>query len=254
MKKLSLKRIILLSALAVALLFFICLGVVFRLMGVLWTPALLLSFFVIPVVAFALACALIFLKFKPVLKVVLSIVLAAGFILSTFVSLMGRFEMLTSYENEEVSESYGVMAEVYPLMPSLDSVGAPIGIEYHEYFTMTAAPSSSCTCIALICQYTEEAYAEQEALLEEEYTFSQEQTAMFGCVFESVTEIDGYSFRICTSGEGSAEQGEDEFVMIAANGGTNEIVYISFFAEDPNGESAYEIINDDCGWKRMRQK
>ena len=255
MKRLLLKKTIALAVLGAVMLAMIVLGVVLCFMGMLFTPACFMSFFVIPGITLLTGSFLIFSNIKPLAKKIWFVVLICGFFVSMFLSLLGKYEMLTTYENEDISAPYTEMREIYPSMPVLDSVGVPSNMEYHEYFTMVSSPSSGCSCAVLICQYTEQDYAEQEQLVNQRYVFSKEARTFSDHPFDPITEIDGYIFRLVDTEVNSVEQwqNDEDFVVVAMNDVTNEIVYLSFFAENAHTDSTVDFINQNCGWQKMRQ-
>ena len=69
---------------------------------------------------------------------------------------------------------------------------------------------------------------------------------------ELVTNVDGYSFRVLSSGEYEMDYPK-EVVLIATNDETKEIAYLSYDDQDIDYiDSLDEFILDDCGWEHIR--
>lgn len=205
----------------------------------------LLAFVILPALTISLFAIVSFLDKKRFVKIILSILILALFVGSFVgVEMLGKYEELRKYENDEIKTHYTQSNE---LMPALSEITQPQKLEYYDYYSSVLMGLFICDVDALICEYDEDTYSQQKALLEEKYVYQKD--AIKG---KPTTEIDGYYFRMLSTYEYEMNYPK-EVVLFATNDETNEIVYMSFYDDDLDSiDSLDEFILDDCGWKRIR--
>lgn len=205
----------------------------------------LLAFVFLPALAISLFALVTFLVKKLFVKIILSILILALFVGSFLgVDMLGKYEELRKYENDEIKTHY---AQHNRLMPELSEITQPKKLEYYDYYSSALMGLFTCDVDALICKYDEDTYSRQKALLEEKYVFQTD--AVKG---EPTTEIDGYYFRMLSKNEYEMNYPK-EVVLFATNDETNEIVYMSFYDYDLDSiDSLDEFILEDCGWQYIR--
>ncbi len=256
-KRISVLRIIAFLGTALLPLALLGLGFIFAIGGTILNIAFTMGYMILPLCALI---ALLFLIFSNIVvgkKVALCFaVLFLLIVTFTMVNIGGTFILLDHYEDENVAEPYAEVANAFDHMPKLSEIGSPEQIEYYDMFSSLGLISifTSDTDI-LICQYGEDDYQNQKALLDETYVF---QTAPMNSGKENIeptAEIDGYVFRML-SVSGEYEKSyyfPNRLIFIATNDATKEIVYLSFFDDDLDYiGSMTTFINEKCGWEHIR--
>lgn len=216
----------------------------------------LVGYFVLPVLVIFLLKLTVFSQRKVWTKVFLCILLlfflTVGFF---FITTVGRMEMDTRYQNEEVADNYADIDTRYPGMPSLDEVGTPEELTYVDYFSQQMV-FFDVDVKALKCTYEASEYAEEKASLEERYFFQAEPVSADGHMVEPTLRMDGYTFRMLSFGG----EYEDVFfypksiMFVATNDTANEIVYLYFVDADLDYiVDLSDFILYDCGWRQIRK-
>lgn len=231
------------------------LGVILLLRDTLWGISFTVSFLVLPVGLILLLALLMFSNEKRVLKVILTPLLTVAFIIVFLgVTVFGKFEALSLYTDEELAEHYAEVENDFVPMPALSQIGQPTEVICYDYF-LSLMGFFTCDADYLICRYDAAAYKEQLRLINNRYTFQEENIITNGHCCEPVAKIDGYTFRMLSvEGEYGAElQYPKRLVFIATNEEACEIIYLSFYDGDLDYiESTVNFIYEYCGWEHIR--
>lgn len=213
-----------------------------------WT--FILTFVLLPVLTLSLLGLCIFGKKKNAGKIVLCILLLVAFVcLFLFLNVIGKFEALSYYENDQIAPHYRQVEEQFSLMPSLSEVGQPTRIAYYDYFSQQMG-IFTCDADYLICQFDDSEFVIQKERLDQEYTFQVDPMSAHGYACDPTVELDGYTFRTLSVEDLNYPK---RLVFIATNDDTNEIIYLSFVDDDLDYiVSLEDFLKDDCGWKHIR--
>lgn len=221
-------------------------GVGFVIDGMVLNTISLFTYFALPVITVFLFF-IILLKAKKIwVKVALCATVLVVSLFSFFV-LNGfqTYEILNCYENEELQEQYAENSDSF--MPELSEISKTEKLQYYHYEgNQFVFEWESKT---LICKYSADEYLQQKASLDEKYVFMLDDRTNHQ---ELVTNIDGYFFRVLSSGEYGMDYPK-EVILIATNDETKEIAYLSYDDQDIDYiDSLDEFILDDCGWEHIR--
>lgn len=221
-------------------------GVGFVIDGMVLNTISLFTYFALPVIA-VLLFFIILLKAKKIwIKVALCATVLVVSLFSFFMlNAFQTYEIINCYENEELQEQYAENCDSF--MPELSELSKPEKIEYYRYEGNQFVFEWESRI--LICKYSEGEYLQQKASLDEKYVFMLDDRTNHQ---ELVTNIDGYSFRVLSSGEYEIDYPK-EVVLIATNDKTKEIVYLNSCDQDLDYiDSMDEHILDECGWEHIR--
>ena len=230
-------------------------GVILLLTDILWNISFIVSFLVLPAGMILLLALLMFSNKKRFLKVILTLLLTVAFIIVFLgATVFGKFEALSLYTDEELAEHYAKVENDFVPMPALSQIGQPTEVICYDYF-LSLMGFFTCDADYLICRYDAAAYKEQLRLINNRYTFQEENIITNGHCCEPVAKIDGYTFRMLSvEGEYGAElQYPKRLVFIATNEEACEIIYLSFYDGDLDYiESTVNFIYEYCGWEHIR--
>lgn len=221
-------------------------GVGFVINGMVLNTISLFTYFALPIIA-VLLFFIILLKAKKIwVKVALCATVLVVSLFSFFVlNAFQTYEIINCYENEELQEKYAESDNSF--MPELSEISKSEELQYYHYEGSEFVFSWESK--TLICKYSADEYLQQKASLDEKYVFMLDDRTNHQ---ELVTNIDGYSFRVLSSGEYEIDYPK-EVVLIATNDKTKEIVYLNSCDQDLDYiDSLDEFILDDCGWEHIR--
>lgn len=211
---------------------------------------------IVPVIITVVLLALLILRLRSDIELAIllaTIIVFLGF--AVLVNSRGLTDWIRSWEGDEALERYAKIEENWPLMPSVDELGDPIHVEYHDFvknFFMVFVSNSD----VLICKYDCEEYAEKKAELDEAYVF--ETRTMVSCdeSCEPDGELDGFYFRMLSFKEYWQDYNLDfpnRLIIIGTNDETQEIAYIAFY--DTELDLIYSLsdfVYRYCGWRHIR--
>lgn len=226
------------------------LGVILIAADTIMNGTFIMSYIVLPVLTLLLLMGCIFGNKRIVTKIVLSILILVVFVfLFQLLYVIGKYEALSIYEDDQISPHYTQVEKQAATMPSLSEIGKPVHMTYCNYYSQQMI-IFTCDVDYLICQYDDNEYIIQKEQLEEKYTFRVDKMSAHGYDCDPTVELDGYFF--------STISGEDFYypkrlMFIATNDDTNEIIYLSFYDDDLDYiVSLVDFLNDECGWKHIR--
>lgn len=228
----------------------IALGIIILMGGAIFNFSLAITHFLLP---FSVIVGLFFVitsRWSIWGKSFVSIILIL-LALYVFIHLMmfGYFELLISDTGEEAEVSYLSDETVLIKMPSLDEIGEPENLEYHDYYSQMSI--FTCDSDVLIAAYDEASYKQQKNILEEKYRFVSTPLTACGHSCDPICHMDGYVFRVVELEE--QYYYPKHVMMIATNDSTQEIVYLCFYDDDLDYiESLKEFLKKNCGWEHIR--
>lgn len=260
MKKFTLTKNRLITYICCLILPFLAIASGFKLLSdaSLLTYSFVFTHIIIPISGIIGLSLSVFYNTKILRKVIVSaIILIISSSLFFIGFIFGEYGKIYHFENEELKIEYSKKAEKNELMPSLDEIGTAIDTDYYniylQYFIYFTPETDY-----LVCEYTTEDYEKQKNFIEKEYIFQKKQLSNYDASCESVTEIDGFSFKALSIDEKSYAENIDypkKMMIIAFSDKTNEIIYMTFHDDDIDYISSFnEFINDDCGWKYIRKR
>ena len=213
--------------------------------GVLLNIGFVFSYFALPIIAILLFLIILIKVKKTWTKVAMCMVvlITSLFCFVGFYAFQ-EYEFVNCYENEELQEKYTENTNTF--MPELSEISKPEKLKYYHYegYSFVFQWESK----TLVCEYSEDEYLLQKSSLDRKYVFKIDDRTNQ----EHTTDIDGYSFRVLSTGEYDMNYPK-EVVLIATNDKTKEIVYLSFYDQDIDYiDSLDEFILDDCGWEHIR--
>lgn len=221
-------------------------GVGLAMDGVILSVSILFSYFALPIIAVLMFLIILIMAKKTWTKVALcmAVLIVSLFSFFAFIAFQ-EYEIINCYENEELQEKY--VESDNSFMPELSEISKPEKLQYYHY--EGSGFVFSWESKTLICKYSADEYLQQKASLDEKYIFMLDDRTNHQ---ELVTNIDGYSFRVLSSGEYEMDYPK-EVVLIATNDETKEIAYLSYDDQDIDYiDSLDEFILDDCGWEHIR--
>ncbi len=254
----SKKRLLIYICCSILPLFAISFGVILLCAGSLLNRSLIFTYMLIPVITSVGLGFTVFYNTKTLRKVIVcTIILIIFTLLFSFGFILGEYAMVWQFEGEELETQYSEIAETKKLMPSLSEICTPIDVDYYKvyikyfiYFT----PETDY----LVCEYTSDEYKKQKDLISKKYIFQEKELSNYDASCESITEIDGFTFKSLSINEESYELSIDfpkKMVLIGFSDKTNEIIYISFYDDDIDYISSFsDFVNEDCGWKYIRKE
>ena len=244
-KRLNIYHILSLVFLCILPVIAIIKGVGLVMGGMLLSNSIIFTFFALPVIAVFLFVIILVKAKKTWEKVAICmlVLIASSFGFVGFCAFQ-EYESINYYENEELQEQYAESTNAF--MPELTEVSKTEKLEYYHY--------EGCRFVfqweskTLVCEYSEDEYLQQKSSLDKKYIFKIDDRTNK----EHITDIDGYSFRMLSTGEYDIDYPK-EVVFIATNDATKEIVYLSFCDQDLDYiDSLDEFILDNCGWEHIR--
>lgn len=246
-RKMNIKQIIAFSAVSLLCIFPIVMGIVMLFDGWLINLPFFICFLAIPLAVIAVAYLAITSSCNVWSKVIMcaAMVWIGGSLLLAFLDFC-CFERLVSTKGEKAEGSYKSEDKIYKFMPSVDEIGEPMRLEYHDYYAFENV--HGWYSHTLIAAYSETDYDTQKLLTEEKYTFVDGLLRNYdGSTCDSVCSVKGYTFRVVELDDATW------FMMIATNDRTQEIVYVSFYCECMDKIKSLEsFILDECGWEHIR--
>ena len=233
----------------------IAFGVLCLQKGMIFNVGFIVTFIVLPLVFTGFFSLCLFSNIRKSYKVILSINIAASFIILAYFSLIiGEFATAKHYDAAEAEQKYTIVQDENKLLPELSQVGQYIDIEYHRVFQ--TALFFSWETDYLICKYTPEEYEIQKAELEEKYVFQTEppEPSYHDITCEPTAEVGEYQFRFLNFEEYSHEiYFPQDLILIGNSDKTQEILYIAFKDFDLDYISDLEdFILNELGWKYIR--
>lgn len=228
------------------------LGVWQLIRGVVFTPAVAITYFLIPLITVGLLATHIFCLRKTWLKIISSaailLLLPVAFLFSV---IFTGHTQIKHYQGAEARAYYASVKSEYTLMPELTEVGRPLDIECYNVFSSAIFSDKADY---LICRYTPDEYETQKAELERKYIFQTEPIIHSDGKCEPMADIDGYQFRLLSIKE--HKKGlyyPKRIILIGCSDEKLKIVYIAFENLDLDYiPSLKEFIIHSCGWKYIR--
>lgn len=227
-------------------------GVILLIANTIINTCFIIAYEILPLVSVTVSTLFILFARKKRYTMILCIIFIAliWYIDAQFV-LFGSYEMIHTYRGEEVSLQYPENLDYPELMPSLDAIGAPDKVEYHDYFSSMSI--FTCDSDILIAAYNRENYTQQKVSLEDHYHFQSEALSSADSSITSAFTHDGFRFRFLSLADYPQLDYPKALMLIGTNDTTQEIAYISFYDFDLDTISSLEFFLDDfCGWKYVR--
>ena len=246
------KRLLVFMLLSLIPFAIIVFGISMLFLGGLFSGALPVTCFYIPIAIIGLLWLIVNTKENSYSRIALLVTALVILLLVLFLyKLVGDYEGLRCYEGDEAIERYSEIQK--PMMPSIDDVGKASKYEYYNYFCSYAVFSSET--YTLICQYDNYEYEVQKAKLDKKYIFQTKHLYSQWLEFEPKAKIGDYSFKLLSiEGEYEELYYPQQMVVIATNDKTREIVYLFFEDYDLDYiESFREFVYYWCGWTHIRE-
>ena len=228
------------------------LGVILLIANTIINTCFVIAYAILPLLSITVSTLFILFAWKKRYAMILCIILIAliWYIDAQFV-LFGYYEMLHTYQGEEVSLQYPENLDYPELMPSLDAIGTPIGLEYHDYFAQGSI-IFQCNSDILIATYDYDDYMLQKASLDGIFKFQITPLSNSDSVSSSWLH-DGFHFRFLSLADYPDLSYPKALMLIGTNDTTHEIAYISFYDIDLDIISSLEwFLDEDCGWEHIR--
>ena len=226
-------------------------GVFLLVAGTVLNLSFAITYFLIPLVACALLWLCIFSELRTATKSWLSILLLIVLIVALlFAFLITLHEFVNSYVGDEAIEKYNSVAKDQLLLPSIDSIGNPVSLEYHNYYA--AQCIFSWDAYYLICKYDEETYESELQKLDAQYVYQDQPFYDSGYCCEPSVNINGYTFKMLSVKHYDLFYPKN-IVLIGHNDDSNEIIYLAYSDTELDYIKSLDgFIKEDCGWEHIR--
>lgn len=221
--------------------------------GTLLTPAICITYFLIPTVVITLFWRLIGSGWKTWLKSILCVGILLIYIpVMGFAILLGTYHSASQYRGSQAMEQYVSASTEVPSLPNPDALGAPQSMTYQYY--ETSALIFLTESHTLLCRYTPEAYDAQVAALETDWVFRTEPFTAYNAPTPEAFTLDGFHFRFLSPEEESYELWFPKYVaLVGTNDHTHEIVWLYWNDIDLDymGKDPADFLSSCCGWNHL---
>ena len=221
--------------------------------GTLLTPAICITYFLIPTVVITLFWLLIGSGWKTWIKTLLCLIILVVYVpVMFFAMLFIPYTSSDRYTGPEAMEQYTAVSEKIPVLPDPDTLGNPQNqvYQYHE-LTQFIFLIKSCS---LLCRYSPEEYAAQVNSLETDWIFQSEPiyNDPDAPAIPPEFTLDGFHFRFLSLEEDAYDLWFPKYVMlIGTNDETQEIVWLYWDDIDLDyiSKDIADFLIQECGWK-----
>lgn len=233
----------------------ILLGIALLCNNLILHPLNVVTYFLLPVLAFGICFLMIRSHLKLWLKWLVCILTLFLFVQATIYLLI-----LGPYIEREYWTGDNALAQFQEAVTYFDTVcyvipdiGQPMDMEYQYYYKLFGVFFDTET-YTLICHYTEPDYLAQKEYLEETCRFHTEPLSEPERTLPAEYETDGYTFRFLSFDEEEYRLEYPKYMTILGfNDETHEIVYLYFDDDDLDYISSWDhFLTSDCGWNHIR--
>lgn len=220
--------------------------------GTLPTPALCITFFLIPAVVIALFWLLIGSGWKTWVKTLLCVGILLVYIPITGLAiLVSPYAESNRYTGAQAIEQYASASIEIPSLPAPDTLGNPQNTVYQYMETSGLVYVSESH--SLLCRYTPEDYAAQVESLDANWVFQSIPITYFEYTVQPEFSLDCFHFRFLSTGKSAYGLAFPyHMTLVGTNDNTKEIIWINY--GDPDLDSLYdpaEFLIRFCGWNRL---
>ena len=220
--------------------------------GTLLTPAICITYFLIPTVVITLFWLLIGSGWKTWIKTLLCLIILVVYVPVMFFAMICiPYSSSDRYTGPEAMEQYTAVSEKIPVLPAPDTLGNPQNqvYQYHKSSGLFLGKSHT-----LLCRYSPEDYAARVESLETDWVFQSEPlyNDLDTPAIPPEFTLDGFHFRFLSLKEESYDLWFPKYVaLIGTNDETQEIgwLYWDFTDLDYFTRDVAEFLIQDCGWK-----
>lgn len=230
-------------------LMLLVLGVLMLMGDSVITGSFVITFMVLPVIAYTGCYFVIRARWHPAVRGIGCIaILVAMVFLFIFMMGSGHFSIFYSEAGEEAIAQYEKDTRDISRMPDIAALGETEEIRYHYFFDQWGVFFDS-NCYMLFCRYTEEEYARQTDRIGAEYVFQTEPLTAHGYAVDPTVTMDGYEFRFLSFNDYKLVYPK-YMMLIATNEENHEVVYLWYEDDDLDYiESIEEHFLESFGWK-----